>query len=58
VSIREHNRKPSRRQQQVIELVAKGLKNHEIATQLGIGPHVVKNYLGMIYDKIGVSNRV
>ena len=58
MSIREQNRKPSRRQQRVIELVAKGLKNHEIAKQLGIGPHVVRNYLGMIYDKIGVSNRV
>jgi DNA-binding CsgD family transcriptional regulator len=58
VSIREQNRKPSRRQQRVIELVAKGLKNHETAKHLGIGPHVVRNYLGMIYDKIGVSNRV
>jgi DNA-binding NarL/FixJ family response regulator len=51
-------RKPSRRQLRVIELVAQGLKNREIATELGIGDHVVRNYLSKIYDKIGVSNRV
>ena len=51
-------RKPSRRQLRVIQLVAQGFKNHEIAGQLGIGEHVVRNYLSKIYDKIGVSNRV
>jgi DNA-binding NarL/FixJ family response regulator len=51
-------RKPSRRQLRVIELVAQGLKNREIANELGIGDHVVRNYLTKIYDKIGVSNRV
>jgi DNA-binding NarL/FixJ family response regulator len=39
-------------------LVAQGLKNREIASELGIGDHVVRNYLSKIYDKIGVSNRV
>jgi DNA-binding NarL/FixJ family response regulator len=48
----------SRRQRRVVELVAGGLKNHEIATKLGIGAHVVRNYLSTIYDKVGVSNRV
>ena len=42
----------------VIELVAQGLKNREIANRLGIGEYVVRNYLSKIYDKIGVSNRV
>jgi DNA-binding NarL/FixJ family response regulator len=58
VSIRRENRKPSPRQHAVIELVAKGLKNPEIAKKLGISEHVVRNYLGIIYDKVGVSNRV
>jgi DNA-binding NarL/FixJ family response regulator len=49
---------PSRRQRRVIELVAQGLKNHEIAIDLGIGEHVVREYLAVIYAKIGVSNRV
>jgi DNA-binding NarL/FixJ family response regulator len=48
----------SRRQRRVVELVAGGLKNHEIAAKLGIGTHVVRNYLSAIYDKVGVSNRV
>ena len=51
-------RLPSRRQLRVIELVAQGFKNKEIANELQIGEHVVRNYLGKIYDKIGVSNRV
>ena len=51
-------RLPSRRQLRVIELVAQGRKNKEIAKELRIGEHVVRNYLGKIYDRIGVSNRV
>lgn len=58
MSIHEDNRKPSPRQQHVIELVAKGLKNREIAKKMGIGEHVVRNYLSIIYDKVGVNNRV
>ena len=54
----DHTRKLSLRQQRVAELVARGLKNREIASKLGIGPHVVRNYLSAIYDKVGVSNRV
>jgi len=49
---------PSRRQLRVIQLVAQGLKNHEIARELGIGEHVVRNYMSAIFDKIGVNNRV
>jgi len=48
----------SRRQLRVVELVAEGLKNHEIGRKLGIGVHVVRNYFVRIYDKVGVSNRV
>jgi DNA-binding CsgD family transcriptional regulator len=58
VSFRDENRTPSPRQQRVIELVAEGLSNRDVAKKLGIDPHVVRNYLGMIYDKIGVNNRV
>jgi hypothetical protein len=39
-------------------MVAQGMKNREIASLLGIGVHVVRNYLSAVYDKIGVSNRV
>lgn len=49
---------PSRRQRRVIELVAQGLKNREIAIELGIAEPVVRKYLREIYAKIGASNRV
>jgi DNA-binding NarL/FixJ family response regulator len=49
---------PSTREQRVIELVAQGLKNKEVATEIGTTEHVVKNYLRTIYDKLGLWNRV
>jgi DNA-binding NarL/FixJ family response regulator len=52
------SRVPSPRQQQVIELVAQGLKNSEVADVIGTSEHVVKNHLRMIYDKLGLWNRV
>jgi len=52
------NRVPSKREQLVIELVAQGLKNREVADAIGTTEHVVKNYLRIIYDKLGVWNRV
>jgi DNA-binding NarL/FixJ family response regulator len=51
-------RKPSPRQQQVIELVAQGLKNSEVADVIGTTEHVIKNHLRVIYDKLGLWNRV
>jgi DNA-binding NarL/FixJ family response regulator len=50
--------KLSHRQLRIIKLVAQGLKNREIAEKLGISSKVIKNYLGNIYGKIGVRNRV
>ena len=51
-------RTPSEREQRVIELVARGLKNKEGADEIGTTEHVVKNYLRVIYDKLGLWNRV
>jgi DNA-binding NarL/FixJ family response regulator len=51
-------RVPSPRQQQVIELVAQGLKNSEVAEIIGTTEHVIKNHLRVIYDKLGFWNRV
>jgi len=52
------NRLPNEREQRVIRLVAEGLKNREVAEALGTTEHVVKNYLRVIYDKLGLWNRV
>ena len=52
------NTNPSPRQMRVIEMVAQGFKNREIAESLGITEQVVKNYLYKIYGKIRVENRL
>ncbi|HXZ39269.1 MAG TPA: LuxR C-terminal-related transcriptional regulator [Terriglobales bacterium] len=52
------NRVPTAREYRVIELVAQGLKNGEVAQEIGTTEHVVKNYLRTIYDKLGLWNRV
>ena len=51
-------RTPSERENRVIELVAQGLKNRDVADAIGTTEHVVKNYLRVIYDKLGLWNRV
>ena len=48
----------SEREYRIIELVAQGLKNCEVADAVGTTEHVVKNYLRVIYDKLGLWNRV
>jgi DNA-binding NarL/FixJ family response regulator len=42
----------------VITYVTQGMRNKEIAFQLGTSEQVIKNYLRKIYDKLGVSDRV
>lgn len=51
-------RTPNEREHRVIQLVAQGLKNKEVADEIGTTEHVVKNYLRVIYDKLGLWNRV
>ena len=51
-------RRPSEREQLIIQRVAEGCKNREIADSIGTTEHVVKNYLRVIYDKLGLWNRV
>jgi len=47
----------SARERQVIQHVAGGMSNREIARSLDLSPHTVKNYLFRIFDKLGVSSR-
>ena len=46
------------RELRIIELVAQGLKNSEIARAIGMAEFVVKKHLRAIYDKLGLWNRV
>jgi DNA-binding NarL/FixJ family response regulator len=48
----------SRREEEVMRLVAEGLGNREIADLMALSEHTVKNYLFHIFDKLGISNRV
>jgi len=48
----------TRREEDVVRLVAEGMQNREIATELKLSEHTVKNYLFHIFDKLGVSSRV
>jgi two-component system nitrate/nitrite response regulator NarP len=45
------------RERAVIELVAQGLRNREIAQELGMTEGTIKVYLHRIYEKLQVSNR-
>ncbi len=47
----------SPRQQQVLELIAEGMTNREIAGELGITERTVKAYAAEVYTKLDVSNR-
>jgi DNA-binding NarL/FixJ family response regulator len=46
------------RQRQVLELVAQGKCNKEVAASLGISEHTVEQHLRRIYKTLEVSNRV
>lgn len=46
------------REEQVVALVADGLSNRDVATELGLSEHTVKKYLFRIFEKLGISNRV
>ena len=48
----------TKREQQVMELVVKGLTNEEISKELEITTHTIKAHLISIYEKLRVKNRV
>ena len=48
----------TKREEEVVRLVAEGLQNREIAKELKLSEHTIKNYLFHIFEKLGVSSRV
>jgi DNA-binding NarL/FixJ family response regulator len=47
----------TRREEQIASLVAEGLKNREVADQLNLSEHTVKNHLFHIFERLGISSR-
>jgi len=48
---------PTARELEVTTLLAQGLSNREIAGALFISEHTVRNHLGHVFSKLGVSSR-
>jgi len=48
----------TKREEDVVRLLAEGMQNREIARELNLSEHTIKNYLFRIFDKVGVSSRV
>ena len=47
----------TKREQEVLTLMSKGLSNKEIAENLFIGEGTVKNHISIVYSKLGVKDR-
>jgi len=47
----------TKREEDVVKLIAEGMTNRQISQQLSLSEHTVRNYLFHIFDKLGISNR-
>ena len=54
----KHQLRLSEKEMMIIGGVTQGLKNKDIALEVGTTEQVVKNYLRKIYDKLGVTDRL
>jgi two-component system response regulator DegU len=45
------------RELELVPLVAEGLRNREVASQLGVSEQTIRNHLTNIYRKLGATNR-
>jgi DNA-binding CsgD family transcriptional regulator len=48
----------TRRECELLELLASGQSNKELARRLGISPNTVKTHLARLYEKLEVPNRI
>ena len=47
----------TRREREVLELIASGLSNHAIAAKLGLSTNTISNHISSIFSKLQVSSR-
>jgi len=45
------------KQRSILEMIAEGMQDKQIARELGISPGTVKNHAKKIYRALGVGNR-
>jgi DNA-binding NarL/FixJ family response regulator len=57
VGIPRHREQLTRREQQIADGIARGLRNKEIARELGISAKTVKSHLNNIFQKLGLEGR-
>jgi DNA-binding NarL/FixJ family response regulator len=48
----------TQRETEVVQLLTDGMSTREISHTLRVSEHTVRNYLSVIYEKLGVSSRV
>jgi len=48
----------TKREEDVVRLLVAGMQNRDIAMELKLSEHTVKNYMFNIFEKLGVSSRV
>jgi DNA-binding CsgD family transcriptional regulator len=58
-AVRDHATAPAltQREHQILDLLADGLGNKQIAARLGISTNTVKTHLELLFDKLDVSSR-
>lgn len=55
VTMTEHNLTP--RERDVLALIGRGLRNGEVARELGLSENTVAGYIKSVYRKLGISSR-
>jgi len=48
----------TRREQQLVEMIGRGLTNKEIAQQLNVAEQTIKNHVHRMLRKVGVNDRL
>lgn len=54
----KHNLGLTRREQQLVQMIGRGLTNKEIASQLNLSEQTVKNHVHRMLRKVGASDRL